>query len=99
MTAHEVDVDAARTLLRECHTRRLDREGVPMVLALVDERGSLPVSDDTQSRADGHRYAELLTAYTEALVPSTQFRPEDEGGLITAMQVLAYAHFNPEEDA
>jgi len=95
MPAPEVDIATARTLLRECHTRRLDREGIPMVLALVDERGTLPPARDEQSRADGARYADLLGRYTDALVPPPQFRPDDEGGLITAMQVLAYAHFGP----
>lgn len=89
----------ARTLLRECHTRRLDREGIPMVLALVDERGTFQVAEDAASRAEGARYAGLLGAYTDLLTPSSVFREDDEGGLITALQVLAYRHFEPEGSA
>ena len=91
----DVAADEAHRLLRECHTRRLDREGIPMVLALVDERGALPASASETTRAEGERYADLLGQYAEILVPQPVFRPDDEGGLITALQVLAYAHFEP----
>lgn len=91
-------VAEARALLRECHTRRLDREGIPMVLALVDERGdSFAVAEGAGSRAEGARYAELLADYTELLTPPDVFREDDEGGVITAMQVLAYRHFDPKD--
>jgi hypothetical protein len=89
----------ARNLLRECHTRRLDREGIPMVLALVDERGTLEVAEGAASRGEGARYADLLGAYTELLTPPDVFAEDDEGGVITAMQVLAYRHFEPEGSA
>lgn len=86
----------ARRLLRECHSRRLDREGIPMVLALVDERGTFEVAEHADSRVEGARYAELLAAYTELLTPPEAFSEDDEGGVITAMQVLAYRHFESE---
>lgn len=92
-----VDPASAHDLLRACHTRRLDREGIPMVLALVDERGDLPPRSDEQSHVDGRRYADLLGAYGDILVPEPTFRPTDEGVLITALQVLAAAHFEPAE--
>lgn len=91
--------EEARTLLRECHSRRLDREGIPMVLALVDERRPITIAQDALSRAEGGRYAELLEAYTELLTPTSVFAEDDEGGVITAMQVLAYHHFEPERAA
>lgn len=93
----EPTVASARTLLRECHTRRLDREGIPMVLALVDERQPLRISDDAASRREGERYAALLGTYTDLLTPASVFPDDDEGGVITAMQVLAYRHFDPQE--
>ena len=81
------------TLLRECEQRQLEREGVPMVLALVDERGKTVPSQNDLTLAEGRAYAELLDRYRRALVPSTAFRSGDEGALITALVVLAYAHF------
>lgn len=94
--------EQAATLLRECHSRRLDREGIPMVLALVDERKPLQIADSAVSRAEGTVYAELLAAYTELITPASVFAEDDEGGVIAAMQVLAYRHFDqqtPGEDA
>lgn len=88
-----IDTAVAHHLLRDCHTRQLDREGIPMVLALVDERGTMPQGTD-QSRTEGTQYADLLGVYAELVVPAPAFRATDEGGLITAMQILAYAHFD-----
>ncbi len=93
-TGHAIDPDQANALLRACHTRRLDREGIPMVLALVDERHETVPSSNDRTRADGTTLADLLGAYADILVPPPIFRPDDEGALITAMQVLAYAHFS-----
>lgn len=91
---HQPGAEAAHELLRACHSRRLDREGIPMVLALVDERRPTTPSADERARADGAAYADLLGSYAEILVPDGVFRPTDEGGLITALQVLAFAHFD-----
>jgi hypothetical protein len=90
--ARQIDATVAADLLRSCHTRRLDREGIPMVLSLVDERGATAASADARTRRDGEHLAELLGAYAEVLTPGTVFRPDDEGALITVLQVLAYAH-------
>jgi hypothetical protein len=92
--AERPTAEQAATLLRECHSRRLDREGIPMVLALVDERRPLRIAEDAVSRAEGAVYADLLAAYTELLTPSSVFAEDDEGGVITAMQVVAYRHFD-----
>jgi hypothetical protein len=94
----QIESAEAHRLLRQCHTRRLDREGIPMVLTLVDERGELPTSTDELSLGDGRFYADLLGQYAALLVPEPVFRADDEGGLITAMQVLAYEHFEPARD-
>ncbi|MFN8193738.1 MAG: hypothetical protein U0R80_05560 [Nocardioidaceae bacterium] len=98
MTARPTAAEA-QALLRDCHTRRLDREGIPMVLALVDERRPISIASDASSRREGARYAELLASYTELLCPAEVFPEDDEGGVITAMQVLAYEHFLPEDDS
>ena len=91
------DAARARELLRACHDRRLEREGIPMVLALVDERPgrTLAIAPDAEARTEGAAYADLLADYTRILTPPTVLDEGDEGGLITAMQVLAYEHFGP----
>jgi len=81
-------------LMRACHDRRLEREGIPMVLGLADERRALPVNTDAAQLAEGQRFAAVLDHYTDALVPFA--RDDDEGAVITAMQVLAYTHFAPD---
>jgi hypothetical protein len=89
----DVDPVVAADLLRGCHTRRLDREGIPMVIALVDERRPTSVSANERTRLEGAGYAALLGRYAEVLTPEPVFRHVDEAALITVLQVLAYAHF------
>lgn len=83
-----------RGIMRACHTRSLEREGIPMILGLVDERRSIPGNTDAAQLAAGSALEEALTAYHRELVPFA--RDDDEGALITAMQVVAVAHFEPE---
>ncbi|MGO7984128.1 hypothetical protein ACC691_40530, partial [Rhizobium johnstonii] len=40
-------------LMRACHDRRLEREGIPMVLGFVDERRSIPAADNAAQLAEG----------------------------------------------
>lgn len=80
-------------LMRACHDRRLEREGIPMVLGLADERGPIPVAGSSDQRAEGAAFLAVLDRYRDALVPWA--RSDDEGAVITAMQVLAYTHFAP----
>jgi hypothetical protein len=80
-------------LMRACHDRRLEREGIPMVLGLGDERGKIPDNSDPQQLAEGNTFADVFDRYTADLVPWA--RNDDEGAVITAMQVLAYTHFAP----
>lgn len=80
-------------LMRACHDRRLEREGIPMVLGFIDERREIPASTDAAQLAEGNAFADVFDRYTDALVPFA--RDEDEGAVITAMQVVAYTHFAP----
>jgi hypothetical protein len=80
-------------LMRACHDRRLEREGIPMVLGLADERHEIPVNSDHAQRAEGGAFADVFDRYSAALVPWA--RDDDEGAVITAMQVVAYTHFAP----
>jgi len=81
-------------LMRACHNRRLEREGIPMVLGLADERGPIPSNSDAGQVAEGRALADVFDRYAAALVPWA--RNDDEGAVITAMQVLAYTHFVPD---
>lgn len=80
-------------LMRACHDRRLEREGIPMVLGLADERGTIPANTNPDQLTEGATFASVFTRYSDALVPFA--RNDDEGAVITAMQVLAYTHFAP----
>ncbi len=80
-------------IMRACHARNLEREGIPMVLGLVDERHSIPRNADAAQLAEGAALAGALTAYHRELVPFA--RDDDEGALITAMQVVAFTRFEP----
>jgi len=64
-----------------------------MVLGFADERRTIPENADEAQRAEGRRFADVFDRYSAALVPFA--RDEDEGAVITAMQVLAYTHFAP----
>jgi hypothetical protein len=65
-----------------------------MLLALVDERR--PRDDQASTAtAQGDHYADLLGGYADVLVPRQVLRHEDEAAVITALQVLAYEHFDP----
>jgi len=100
-SAHEGEPSAAELLaagdilglMRACHDRRLEREGIPMVLGLVDERGAIPEAATPAQQAEGRAFAEVFDRYSAELVPWA--RDDDEGAVITAMQVLAYTHFAP----
>ncbi|MFD6054276.1 hypothetical protein [Agromyces sp. NPDC060279] len=100
-SAHEDEPSAAELLaagdilglMRACHDRRLEREGIPMVLGLADERGSIPEAATPAQLAEGRAFAEVFDRYSAELVPWA--RADDEGAVITAMQVLAYTHFAP----
>lgn len=80
-------------LMRACHDRRLEREGIPMVLGLADERRTIPASPAGAHLAEGRAFADVFDQYSAALVPWA--RDEDEGAVITAMQVLAFTNFAP----
>ena len=80
-------------LMRACHDRRLEREGIPMVIGLVDERGAIPAGATAEQLAEGAAFAEVFDRYAAALVPWA--RDDDEDAVIVAMQVVAYTHLAP----
>ena len=62
-------------LMRACHDRRLEREGIPMVLGLADERRPLPANTDAAQLAEGAAFAAVLDRYADALVPFAERLP------------------------
>jgi hypothetical protein len=89
-----VDATDAEILevMRASHERRLEREGIPMFIGLVDERGTIPDAASDAQRAEGTALAAIVERYHEALAPWA--RPDDEGALINAMQLASYTHFD-----
>jgi hypothetical protein len=81
-------------LLRECQDREFGSDGIPMVLALVNEVGPMPTVSDAATLADGTALAESVEHYREALVPTA--RDTDMGCLISVLQVVSYDDFGRE---
>lgn len=86
-------------VLRACHARALEREGIAMFVSLHDVRpGRGPLRVEELSRAEGTRLAELLDHYyagLEAIGFPAQFDEPDETGapeLIDALVTLSDQH-------
>ena len=81
-------------LLRECQDREFRSDGIPMVLALVNEVGPMPTVSDAATLADGAALAASVERYREALVPTA--RDTDMGCLISVLQAVSYDDFGKE---
>ena len=89
------DISPELALLRECHDRAMEREGIPMVLALVSEVEPIPPVSDAGTLADGGRLAQSMDRVRSALAPSG--RDDDMGHVITVLQATSYADFGQSE--
>lgn len=86
--------------------RELEREGIPMVLALSDARtGKPPPVDDPLALVEGARLAELFDAYETGMADAVAAAeadpaPDLSGGapLITVLVVLAEEHLRARVD-
>lgn len=86
--------------------RELEREGIPMVLALSDARtGGPPTVDDPLALREGARFAELFDAYEAGMADEVARAeaaagPDPTGGapLITVLVVLAEEHLRARTD-
>jgi len=87
MTA--IQPQSALALLRECQDRVLEREGIPMVLALVSEVGEMPAAPDTLT--EGGSLADRMDRWRLELAPSG--RDADMGQVINVLQAVSYADF------
>lgn len=81
------------TILAENERRALEREGIPMFLALEDLRGpSTPAAD----RAEGPALADLTGRYASVVRPEAA--DDDLAALASVVTVVARVHFFPDED-
>ena len=74
--------------LREAMGRAKHREGVPMVVALVDERGPMPPAVDDAVRADGVSLAQRVCEIRHEVAPT--IRDADNGAVISALVIAAH---------
>ena len=85
-------IGPALETLRASQDRMLDREGIPMVLALVSEVGSVPAAQDERCRAEGERLAGSMDRFRAELIPSMQ--EDDNGCLISVLVATSFADFS-----
>lgn len=84
------DPGAIRAAGAEYAGRRLEREGIPMVLALLDETGAGVSVADAGTLRDGAAYAALLDEYRSVLRPGAA--DTDLEALYDAAAVVAWVH-------
>ncbi len=80
-------------ILRESQDRALHMEGIPMFVALVDERAGsgIPVAPDAQAEG-GRTLAARLGNYRSVL--AGEQRETDMGVVISVLTAAAYEDFN-----
>lgn len=78
-------------VLRESQDRRLEREGIPMVVALVSEVSPDPTVSGAPEQ-DGVELSRRMDAMRDSLAPNQ--RDGDMGVLISVLQAVAYADFD-----
>ncbi|MFD7987009.1 hypothetical protein ACFV4M_27025 [Kitasatospora indigofera] len=93
MTPRPSPVADARAVLDACNERVLEREGIPMFLAFQFD-GAGPAADEP-ALAEGAALAPLIAHYRETLSPGCA--DDDQAALIDVLQVMAIAHFEPQD--
>jgi hypothetical protein len=88
-SARESDEFAA---LVSAQDRRLEREGIPMYLALVSETVQPVPSPPAARVAEGRRLADSLERFRQAVAPNQ--RDDDHGVYISIMQAVSYCDFD-----
>ncbi len=84
-----------RRVLTDAGERALEREGIPMFLALQSVEAQ-PAAEESV-RAEGAGLASLLGHYRSALSP--ECADDAEPALIDVLQVMAVSHFTPQAPA
>ncbi|RJK94241.1 hypothetical protein [Vallicoccus soli] len=80
----------------DCARREIEREGVPVVLAMPDRREAPVPVVDPRALAEGGRFAALLDAYGEELAPGAA--DDDVAALYAVVEVMGRAHVGPGTD-
>jgi hypothetical protein len=83
-------VDDPRAAAAECERRALEREGIPVVLALLDERPDPVRCVDEAAIAEGNRFAALFDTYRAALAPDAD--EHDAAALYSVVALLGQCH-------
>ncbi len=78
-------------VLAGCEQRALEREGIPMFLALEDLTGRFPGAAD---RSDGPELGRITGRYAERLRPGAD--DGDLAALASVLTVVARVHFDEE---
>ncbi|MEU2658363.1 hypothetical protein ABZ615_23945 [Streptomyces sp. NPDC007325] len=86
-----------RAVLADCEQRALEREGIPMFLALEDLTGPSPRVTDERAAAEGPALAALTRTYREQVRPEAQ--DDDLASLASVITVLARTHLDEEKKA
>jgi hypothetical protein len=79
---------SSRTVLRRSQDRPDDRDGIPMVLALVSEVATMSEVGDQATRSDGARIAQTMERLRADLAPLS--RDDDMGVLISVLRAASY---------
>jgi hypothetical protein len=79
-----------RAAAAECERRALEREGIPVVLALVDERPEPVRCTDERAVAEGARFAELFETYRSAISPDAD--EQDAAAVYSVVALLGQCH-------
>ena len=76
---------------RACTARELEREGIPVVLALVDRRPEAVRTGPPAPPEPG--LVEVFDAYAAALAPGAA--DDDAAALYAVVELLGWAHVHP----
>ena len=74
--------------LRAAMSRASNSEGIPMLLALVDERGTMPMVTDSETLSQGEVLAGRVQDARDTLAPHMPDR--DNGGVIRALVIAVH---------
>lgn len=89
-----VPVDDPVAAATACQRLALEREGIPVVLALEDRRDPPLEVHDPMARADGTALADLARVYTKSLFVNTV--DADADALYTTLSVIGHCHVREE---
>ena len=88
-------VDDPAAAHRACTARELEREGIPVVLALVDRREDPPDTTRTAAAAAPEPgLVDVFDAYAAALSPGAA--DDDAAALYAVVELIGWAHVHPD---